>query len=261
MEGKSFAMGLRVEHPQEWVNRTQYREHWDHPELGAANYKLTYHNKKEDIGVYSFCMCPGGYVLSSGTDPGAVVSNGMSNFNRNSKYANAAIVITIDHDKLFPHDLFGGLQMRRQLEEQAFQMVAAKQGGHRLPAQKLLDFLLNRESTGDLQGSSPSGLQSTRLDQLFPETLYLHLVQAFERFQSKMQGFIGPHATLYGVESRTSCPVRIPRDPQTLQSTSHTGLYPCGEGAGYAGGITSAACDGIRVADALLQQLSAQSLP
>ena len=119
MEGKSFAVGLRVEHPQEWVNKTQYREHWDHPDLGAANYKLAYHNKRENIGVYSFCMCPGGYVLSSGTDNGAVVSNGMSNFNRNSKYANAAIVVSIDHEKHFGDDLMGGLKFRKELEQKS----------------------------------------------------------------------------------------------------------------------------------------------
>ncbi len=258
MRGKSFAMGLRVEHPQEWVNKTQHREFWDHPELGAANYKLTYHNKKEDIGIYSFCMCPGGYVLSSGTDPGTVVSNGMSNFNRNSKYANAAIVISIDHDKMFADDLFGGLAFRRQLEEKAFNMVVDENGGHRMPAQKMIDFLLNRKSATPLEGSSPSGLHSARLDQLFPDTIYLHLVEAFERFQKKMEGFISPEATLYGIESRTSCPVRISRDPESLQSSSHPGLFPCGEGAGFAGGITSAACDGVRVADAMVQELASQ---
>ncbi len=258
MEGKSFAMGLRVEHPQQWVNKTQHREYWDHPELGAANYKLTYHNRKEDVGVYSFCMCPGGYVLSSGTDPGAVVTNGMSNFNRNSKYANAAIVISIDHEKMFGGDIFGGFSLRKQLEQQAFQMVQSQNGGHALPAQNMIDFLLNRETKQELTGSSPSGLQSARLDQLFPDRLYLHLVEAFERFQKKMDGFIGPHANLYGVESRTSCPIRIVRDSSSLQSTSHAGLYPCGEGAGYAGGITSAACDGVRVADAMVHELASQ---
>jgi uncharacterized FAD-dependent dehydrogenase len=259
MEGKSFAMGLRVEHPQEWVNRTQYREFWDHPELGAANYKLAYHNKRENVGVYSFCMCPGGYVLSSGTDQGAVVSNGMSNFNRNSHYANAAIVVSIDHDKLFGKNLFGGLQFRKNLEEKAFNMVQEKKGGHKLPAQNMMDFLLNKQTQREMKGSCPSGLQNTRLDQLFPESIYLHLVEAFERFQNKMGGFIGPHAILYGVESRTSCPIRICRDPESLQSTSHQGLYPCGEGAGFAGGITSAACDGVRVADSIVHVLSSQS--
>lgn len=258
MQGKSFAMGLRVEHPQEWVNKTQYREYWQHPELGAANYKLAYHNKREDVGVYSFCMCPGGYVLSSGTEASGVVCNGMSNFNRNSHYANAAIVVSINHDKLFSDDPFGGLKFRRSLEQKAFNMVQEQQGGHKLPAQNMLDFLLNRNSQQNLKGSSPSGLQSARLDQLFPENIYLHLVEAFERFQSKMSGFIGEQATLYGIESRTSCPVRVLRDAEHLESTSHAGLYPCGEGAGYAGGITSAACDGVRVADAIVHKLRSQ---
>ena len=256
MEGKSFAMGLRVEHPQGWVNRTQYREFSEHPELGAANYKLTYHNHREDVGVYSFCMCPGGYVLSSGTEADGVVSNGMSNFHRNSPYANAAIVVTVDHEKLFGQDLMGGLKMRRQLEQRAFQMVQEKKEGHKLPAQSLIDFLIAKETKHTLKGSSPSGLSSVRLDQLFDEKIYLHLCEAFERFQNKMEGFISPEATLYGVESRTSCPVRISRDKDSLESSSHKGLFPCGEGAGFAGGITSAACDGVRVADSIVAQLS-----
>ncbi len=260
MEGKSFAMGLRVEHPQDWVNKTQYREHWENPDLGAANYKLAYHNKREDVGVYSFCMCPGGYVLSSGTSAGGVVSNGMSNFNRNSKYANAAIVVSIDHEKLFGDNLFGGIDFRNQLEQKAFQMVQEHDGGHKLPAQNMIDFLLNRSTQSKMQGSSPSGLQSARLDQLFPDNIYLHLVEAFERFQNKMGGFIDKHATLYGIESRTSCPIRVTRDKESLESTSHDGLYPCGEGAGYAGGITSAACDGVRVADSICAVLSSQAV-
>ena len=256
MEPKSFAVGLRVEHPQTWVNLTQYREHAGHPELGAANYKLTYHNKKENVGVYSFCMCPGGYVLSSGTEADGVVSNGMSNFNRGSKFANAAIVVSIDHTRFQGDSAFAGLRFRKDIEQKAYQMVQHQGGEQKLPAQKLMDFLLNRTSKKDLSGSSPSGLQSSRLDQLFPDDLYLHLVSAFERFQSQMDGFIGGDAMLYGVESRTSCPVRIPRDKETLVSVSHDGLYPCGEGAGFAGGITSAACDGIRVADSIVESLS-----
>ncbi|MCB0378704.1 MAG: hypothetical protein KDD33_09445 [Bdellovibrionales bacterium] len=259
MEGKSFAMGLRVEHPQKWVNQTQYREYSEHPELGSANYKLTYHNKREDVGVYSFCMCPGGYVLSSGTEADGVVCNGMSNFKRNSIYANAAIVVSIDHEKYFPEDIFGGLKMRRHLEHKAYAMVQEKNMGHKMPAQSMVDFLLGRDSGGNLMGSSPSGLASTRLDQLFPDKIYLHLCEAFERFQGKMKGFIDPHANLYAVESRTSCPVRILRDDDSFQSTSHKGLYPCGEGAGFAGGITSAACDGIRVAESICQQLQSQT--
>jgi uncharacterized protein len=259
MQGKSFALGLRVEHPQKWINKTQYREHSENPELGAANYKLAYHNRREDVGVYSFCMCPGGYVLSSGTEANSVVTNGMSNFNRNSPYANAAIVVTINHEKLFKEDIMGGLNFRKNLEQKAFNMVQENKGGHALPAQNMIDFLLGRKTNATLKGSSPSGLSSSRLDQLFPENIYLHLSEAFERFQRKMEGFIDGHATLYGIESRTSCPLRVTRQKDSLESTSHKGLFPCGEGAGYAGGITSAACDGIRVADSIAQIISSQS--
>lgn len=260
MVGKSFAVGMRVEHPQAWVNQTQFREHAEHEDLGAANYRLAYHNHREDVGVYSFCMCPGGYVLSSGTEADGVVSNGMSNFNRNSPYANAAIVVSISHAKLFGDDVLGGLRFRRELETSAFQKVQENGQRQAMPAQNLIDFLLNRKTFSELKGSCPSGLSPVRLDQLFPENLYLHLVEAFERFQNKMSGFIGEHAVLYGVESRTSCPVQITRDKETFESTSHRGLFPCGEGAGYAGGITSAACDGVRVADSIAQNLASQYL-
>lgn len=260
MTGKSFAVGMRVEHPQHWVNKTQFREHAEEEELGAANYRLAYHNHREDVGVYSFCMCPGGYVLSSGTEADGVVSNGMSNFNRNSPYANAAIVVSINHQKLFGNDPLGGLRFRRNLETQAYNKVQENGQAQALPAQNLIDFLLNRKTSYEMKGSCPSGLSPVRLDQLFPENLYLHLVEAFERFQNKMSGFIGEHAILYGVESRTSCPVQITRDKDTFESVSHSGLFPAGEGAGYAGGITSAACDGVRIADAIAHQLSSQSL-
>lgn len=260
MEGKSFAVGLRVEHHQDWVNKTQYREFSEHPELGAANYKLAHHNKREEVGVYSFCMCPGGYVLSSGTSPQGVVSNGMSNFNRNSPYANAAIVVSIDHQKMFSDDVLGGLHFRKKLEESAYQMVQNKKQGHALPAQNMIDFLLGRETRSPMKGSSPSGMASVRLDQLFPANITLHMIEAFEKFHKKLEGFISPQAHLYGVESRTSCPVRVIRDQETLESVSHRGLFPSGEGAGYAGGITSAACDGIRVADSIVHQLASQKI-
>lgn len=259
MEGKSFAIGLRVEHPQTAINQIQYRQHADHPQLGAANYKLTYHNKKSDFGVYSFCMCPGGYVLSSGTEPDGVVSNGMSNYNRNSAFANAAIVATIDHDENFASDVFGGLNFRRQLEQMAFNSVQAAGGNKELPAQTLLNFLENK--TGDvLSTSSPSGVVSTPLHKILPKNVVEHLKEGFESFGHKMRGFVHKDAQVIGVETRTSCPIRIVRDKVTLQSTSHKGLYPTGEGAGYAGGITSAACDGINVAEAIVELYQSQSI-
>lgn len=251
-EGKSYAIGLRVEHPQNVVNEIQYREHHNHPELGAANYKLTYSDPEGGAGAYSFCMCPGGYVLPSTTSPGTVVCNGMSNYRRNSPYANSAIVVPVDHASNWPDDIWGGLKFRRRLEELAHKEVAKKGGQQHLPAQKLIDFMFHR--IGDLpKNSSLSGTVPVRLDTLFPVELTRELQRAFENFHMKMKKFLHADATLMGVETRTSAPVRIVRDPETLESLSHKGLYPVGEGAGYAGGITSAACDGIRAAEKIME--------
>lgn len=254
LEGKSFAMGLRIEHPQTLINKIQYRDFADHPKLGAANYKLAHHDQKTNTGVYSFCMCPGGYVLSSGTEPDGIVCNGMSNFNRNSPFANAAIVVSIDHEKLFGNDLFGGLKLRRQLESEAFQRVQKAGGKKELPAQRLSHFL--NKKTGDLlKGSSPSGALPIPLHELLPNFMFQNLVAGLHQFERSMKGFIADQAQLYGVESRTSCPIRVTRDTDTLESVSHQGLYPCGEGAGYAGGITSAACDGVRIAEKISEKI------
>ncbi len=251
-EGKSFAMGLRIEHPQPLINQIQYKSYYQHPKLGSANYKLTHYDEPSDVGVYSFCMCPGGYVLSSGTDENRIVCNGMSNYNRNSPYANAAIVVSLDHDRLFKNDRMGGFNLRKNFEEKAFQAVQDVGGTKELPAQRLVDFLDGKLSTSLPKHSSPSGIKSARLDELIPEFMRSHMIQALQDFQRKMRGFIHPDALFFGVESRTSSPLRFTRNPETLESVSHAGLYPAGEGAGYAGGITSAACDGVRIADAIV---------
>jgi uncharacterized FAD-dependent dehydrogenase len=254
LEGKSFALGLRVEHPQEYINRIQFREHASHPKLGAANYKLAYHDKRDDTGVYSFCMCPGGYVLSSATEPGGVVSNGMSNFNRGSRFANAALVVSVSHEENFSGDLFGGLKFRKSLEAAGLEQVLRAGGSRELPAQRLVDFM-NGEAGPALDTSCPSGVVATRLDELFDASFKKHFIDGVQKFNREMEGFIHENALLHGVESRTSCPLRITRDPVTFQSVSHSGLYPAGEGAGYAGGITSAACDGIRIAEAIVAEV------
>ncbi len=255
MEGKSFAMGLRIEHPQSAINKIQYREYAEHPKLGAANYRLTHHNTATSTGVYSFCMCPGGYVLSSGTKEGQVVSNGMSNFNRSSKYANSAIVVSLDHEGSFgSDDVFAGLKFRNSLEVAGYQAVQKAGGNKQLPKQRVIDFIHKRPGEVS-KGSSPSGGVATRLDRLFNSSIHSHLVEALEVFDRRMKGFISHEAEFFGVESRTSCPLRITRNSNTLESVSHPGLYPTGEGAGYAGGITSAACDGIRVAETIFEKL------
>lgn len=251
MEGKSFAMGLRVEHPQSQINEIQYRQFADHPKLGSANYKLTYHNKEKDFGVYSFCMCPGGYVLSSGTETDGIVCNGMSNYRRNSPFANAAIVTTVNHEQSFGDDLFGGLKFRRSIEHEAYLKVQNNGGSKELPAQNLNDFLEGKKSSSIRKTSCPSGVSGVNFKELLPTSITEQLQEGLLKFGKSMKGFQSQEAVLHGVETRTSCPLRITRDKETLQSLSHEGLYPTGEGAGYAGGITSAACDGINVADAI----------
>lgn len=260
MAGKSFAMGLRIEHPQELINRIQYRELAGHPKLGSANYRLADHDPVANVGVYSFCMCPGGYVLSSGTEADGIVVNGMSNYHRNSPFANAAIVVSIDFEKTFgAADLWGGLKLRGELERAAFAAMKDAGGKKELPAQKLGDFVAGRRGAVT-RGSSPSGEVAVRLDEILPKAMREHLLRSVAKFERNMRGFGDESAQLYGVESRTSCPVRVVRDDETLESVSHSGLYPAGEGAGYAGGITSAACDGIRIAERICEKLSASGV-
>lgn len=258
MEPKSFAVGVRIEHPQSWVNQQQYKSAAGHPALGSANYKLTHYDEKTGVGTYSFCMCPGGFVLSSSTDNEGLVANGMSNFNRNSPWANSAVVVTVDAAKSFGTQLMGGVQYRKDLEKRALQAVLQNKGSKQLPAQNLMDFL-NKKQGPVRKGSSPSGEISARVDQVLNPEVFEKLVDGIEHFDQKMKGYIHPEAQVYAVESRTSCPLRITRNSESFQSLSHPGLYPVGEGAGYAGGITSAACDGIRVADRIYEELKSSA--
>ncbi len=255
LEGKSFAMGLRIEHPQELINKIQYRDAAGHPKLGSASYRLADHDGYDDIGVYSFCMCPGGYVLSSGTEANGIVVNGMSNYHRNSPFANAALVVSIDHEKNFGSDLWGGMKMRRALEQRAYERVQEAGGTRELPAQKLKDFAAGKMGIVT-KGSSPSGACPVRLDEILSQELKTRILKSLEKFERNMPGFACDEAQFYGVESRTSCPIRVTRSNETLESISHPGLFPAGEGAGYAGGITSAACDGIRIAEKIIEKIT-----
>jgi len=254
VEGKSFALGLRIEHPQTLVNKIQYGDFWNHPELGAANYKITDHDEKTGVGVYSFCMCPGGYVVASSAEANRMVSNGMSNYKRNSPYANAGIVISIDHQKMFGRDVFGGMRLRDELEQKSFEISNAVGKGKEVPVQRVVDFLDKKVGTA-LPSSSPSGAVPGALHKILPASLQDHFLSSLHRLHRKMPGFLSPEAQFHAIESRTSCPIRVTRHEDSLESLSHRGLYPTGEGAGYAGGITSAAVDGIRVAESILRQL------
>lgn len=250
MVQKPFAIGVRLEHRQETINRLQYGS-CDF--LPAAEYKLA--AQAGPRGIWTFCMCPGGILLPTTAEPGHLAINGMSYHARNSGFANAAIVVNIrreDYDRGHPLD---GIAFQRSLERKAF---AAGGGDYCSPAQKLTDFLQGRPSRGELPSTYRPGVRAARMDHLLPEYVVTGLKQAMTDFDNKIKGFIDPQALVVGLESKTSAPVSMPRDGR-LQSTSHPGLFPCGEGAGFAGGIVSAALDGVRVGRAVLSSLAEEA--
>jgi uncharacterized FAD-dependent dehydrogenase len=251
LEAKPFAVGVRVEHPQELINRIQYGLP-QHPQLPAADYALAYNNTTSGRSAYSFCMCPGGVVVAGASEAGGVVTNGMSSHRRNSPSANSALVVTVGRADFADASPLAGIEFQRRLERQAFTLGG---GAYRAPAQNLLAFL-GRQRGGPYQSSYRPGVQEADLAALFPPFVTDTLREGIIAFDRKMRGFLTGEATLTGVESRTSAPVRIVRG-EDCQSVTLAGLYPAGEGAGYAGGIMSAALDGIRVADAIAQQLAA----
>ncbi len=255
IEAKPFALGVRVEHPQELIDRAQYRR----PERGllpAASYALVQQTEVQgrQRGVFSFCMCPGGFIVPAATAPGEVVVNGMSPSRRDSRFANSGIVAAVELEDLdlAQHGPLAGLRFQQALEQRA---CAAAGGTQRAPAQLLGDFLKNKPSAALLETSYQPGLVPVRMDDVLGPLLAERLRQGFASFGRKIPGYATNAAQIVGVESRTSSPVRIPRDADSLQHPLVQGLFPCGEGAGYAGGIVSAAMDGERVAEALAAQL------
>ncbi|HBF12959.1 MAG TPA: hypothetical protein DDW49_06170 [Deltaproteobacteria bacterium] len=254
-EPKSFALGLRIEHPQGYINEWQYGK-TPLENLDPAQYKLTHHWAREEVGVYTFCMCPGGYVISSTTDPGTVVVNGMSNYHRNSPWANAAVVCSIDHEKIPGENPFKVMHFQRGIEKKMYEASQVEGPSHAIPAQHLEDFLEGRKASITVKSSCPSGVIASDLSKLLPPEIYNYLCQGLLGFDKKRKGFNHPKALLHAVESRTSSPVRIPRHSETMESVSTEGLFPCGEGPGYAGGITSAAVDGINAALAWIQKFT-----
>lgn len=247
LESKTFALGVRVEHPQSVIDTIQYRQEPRDPHLPAASYRLA------ESEVYSFCMCPGGLMVPSATAPGEVVVNGMSMSRRDSRWANSGIVTTVTEDDVAPyrerHGALAGLAFQRDVEKAAF--AANGDGSQRAPAQRLNDFLQDRPS-GDLpRVSYIPGVVPADLRRILPLRLAQALAYSFAKFGEALKGFLHPEAVIVGVESRTSSPVRVPRDGRRLAHPQLDNLYPCGEGAGYAGGIVSAAMDGQRVAEAI----------
>jgi uncharacterized FAD-dependent dehydrogenase len=246
---KPFAIGVRVEHAQSFIDRTQYGELAGHPALGAAAYRLV--ERAGDVGVFSFCMCPGGYIVPAATSQGQQVVNGWSPSARRGRFANSGLVVEVGPAQLAaagldPTDPFAGLSLQRQLEESAYQ---AGGGAFVAPAQRLSDLLAGRASSALPETSYPRGVAPARLDQLLG-VLAAPLREALARIERKLRGFAGVDAVAVGLESRTSAPLRVVRDPVSLQAAGLLGLYPAAEGAGYAGGIMSAALDGLRIADA-----------
>jgi uncharacterized FAD-dependent dehydrogenase len=259
IEGKTFAMGVRVEHPQALIDSLQYhctlkevQKQRDY--LPAAAYSMVH--QALGRGVYSFCMCPGGIIAPCATAPGEVVTNGWSPSKRNNPFANSGIVVTIEPEDYQKYSAFGplaGLHYQRALEQMAWIAGGKTQTA---PAQRLHDFVLNKFSSDLPPASYQPGIKSAPLHELLPAEIGKRLQIGFAEFGKKMRGYLSNDAVIVGVESRTSSPIRIPRDPQTLQHPQIKGLYPCGEGAGYAGGIVSAAIDGQKCAAAITGKLS-----
>jgi len=248
---KPFAVGLRVEHPQEVINRIQYGRWAGHPDLPPADYFLKAKIKALDRSVYSFCMCPGGRVIGCSAQPGGVITNGMSGFKRDSPYANSAVVVNVKTEDLGGKGPLAGLVFRRHWEERAF---LAGGGDYCAPAQRLIDFMAGKEGASVGRTSFSPGIRKADLKDLLPSFVVEALKSGFSEFERLMPGFVNEEAMLLGVETRTSSPVRILRD-QAGQSVTTGGLFPCGEGAGYAGGIISSALDGIRAAEHLVVTL------
>jgi uncharacterized protein len=245
MEPKPFAIGLRVEQPQPLIDRIQYGRHAGHERLPPAAYTIT--ATSGERSVYSFCMCPGGFVVNSSTEPGGVATNGMSLARRASRWANAGLVVSLDPREFATAGggALAGVEIQRRCERSAFELGGSSFAA---PAQRVTDFLAGRASR-DLPASSfrPRPVAAD-LAATLPAPIVAALREGVRRFEERMRGFVTEEAILLGVETRTSAPVRVARDPGTLVSPTHPGLYPCGEGAGHAGGIVSAAIDGLRVA-------------
>ncbi len=263
IEQKPFALGIRVEHQQSLIDQIQYKRANRGDYLPASSYSLvcqTFYQEKQR-GVFSFCMCPGGFIVPAATSPGEVVVNGMSPSRRDSKYSNSGIVVAIENEDLQKYSQFeamANLQFQKDIEQKAWEAGGKTQTA---PAQRLVDFVENKFSTSLLDTSYQPGLNSVDMRAVLPENIHLRLRDAFKYFGKKMKGYLTNEAQIVGVESRTSSPVKIPRDKNTLEHVQVSRLFPCGEGAGYAGGIVSAAIDGEKCAKAVYQTVFNEQVP
>lgn len=247
---KAFSMGVRIEHPQELIDRTQYGPYAGHPKLGAADYKLAYHSPG-GRAAYTFCMCPGGTVVAAASSPNSVVTNGMSQYARDGENANSAILVNISPEDFGNDHPLAGIQFQERWEQLAFALGG---GNYYAPVQILADFLKNRKSTalGSVKPTYRPGVTFADLRECLPSFVLRTIEEAVPYFESKLKGFGFPEAILTGVETRSSSPVRILRDDSFQCNIK--GIYPAGEGAGYAGGIVSSAVDGIKAAEAIARE-------
>ena len=256
IEAKPFSIGFRIEHPQSLIDAARHGPNAQHPILGAADYKLVHH-ASNGRSVYSFCMCPGGTVVAAASEEGRVVTNGMSQYSRNERNANAGIVVGITPDEDYPGHPLAGMELQRKWESQAYLLGGST---YQAPGQLVGDFLANQPSTqfGEVTPSYTPGVHLTNLDTILPEYVITAIREAIPQFAKQIKGFDMADAILTGVETRTSSPIRIKRNDDDLQSINTKGLYPTGEGAGYAGGILSAGVDGIRVAEAVAKSIASK---
>lgn len=252
VEAKPFSIGVRIEHPQSWIDRARFGPCAGHPDLGAAAYSLSHHCSNGRT-VYSFCMCPGGTVVAAASEVGHVAINGMSQYSRNERNANSGLVVGIDPDRDFPGHPLAGIEFQRRWEKLAFEVGGST---YDAPAQRVGDFLAKRASTsvGEVLPSYRPGVRPADLSQCLPLDVVDALREAIPVFGRQIRHYDHPDVLLTGIESRTSCPVRITRG-RDFQSINTARLFPAGEGAGYAGGILSAAVDGIKVAEAVALQM------
>ncbi len=258
LEQKLFSVGFRIEHSQFSIDHARWGSSAGHPQLGHAEYNLVHHASNGRT-VYTFCMCPGGLVVGSTSEEGCVVTNGMSQHSRNERNANAALVVDLEQEDFIPFERFkgdplAGIYFQRSLERKAFKMGGGK---YFAPVQRLDDFLSNRASTslGNIKPSYLPGVNLSNLNDALPSKLIISIREALPKFEKKLSAYCKPDTLLTGIETRTSSPVRISRDT-FMESTNTKGLYPAGEGAGYAGGILSAAVDGIKVAEFIAKEIN-----
>lgn len=258
MDAKAFAIGVRIEHTQELINISQYGDNHNHPKLQAADYRLTYQSEKLKRGVYSFCMCPGGVVVAAASEEGRLVSNGMSYHARNLENANSALVVTVSPEDFEGDSPLRGMEFQRYYERLAFKLGG---GNYKAPVQLVGDFMKDRISTklGKVTPSYTAGYEFRELKNCLPAYVVEALKEGIINFDKKIKGYASEDAVLTGIETRTSAPVRLNRN-ETLESINVGGLYPTGEGAGFAGGIISAAVDGIKVAEHIIEKFNLPKL-